>query len=365
MKVKVALFIPNLEGGGAERVIVTLANQFYKKGYSVDLVLVRAVGPYLMDVDNGVNIISLDASKNSYSLFPFIKYLRRERPEAVLSTLLIVNIVAVLAKIISGVNTKIVLREAINASADQQFKKGKAERYLGLLRKWALKKADVIISPSFGVKSDLILNLGIQESSIEVIYNPIDIERVVSESFKPDSLIELFDLGKPVILGMGRLNGQKNFDLLIRSFHLISNKCDAILLILGEGNERKPLEELIEKLDLNTRVFLPGFVSNPFVYLRLSSVFVLSSRYEGMPNALIQAAIFQKPIVSTDCPSGPSEILNNGEFGCLVDINDENAIGEGILKGIAGNLTIHSKEYLKARYEASVIAEKYLEILLR
>ena len=364
MKEKISLFVSNLEGGGAERVMVTLANQFNEMGYSVDLVLVQARGPYLKDVQSQVNIVSLNASKNMFSLVPFIRYLRKERPKAILSTLLVINIVTVVAKWLSGVQTRVVLREAINASADINSKKGQLERYLGAMRRWALKGADAIVAPSFGVKSDLVKTFRIDSNRVKVIYNPVDIDKIRNLSVNPDKFLESLDLGRPIVLAIGRLNGQKDFSALIESFELISTQCNALLVILGEGELRRSLEELISHKGLSDRVYLPGFVANPFTFMKRADVFVLSSLYEGMPNALIQATVFNKQIVSTDCPSGPSEILENGKYGCLVEIGDIDGMAQGILKGLSGSLTTLSSEKVKGSYEASEIAKKYIEVLL-
>lgn len=363
-KPKLAFFTSNLMGGGAERVIVSMANHIQSFGYDVDLVLVQATGVYMDEVEKGVRIVSLDASKNIYSLFPFIRYLRKERPKTVVSTLLMVNIIAVLSRKLSGVNTRLILREAINASADVKQTNDKVQRYFGWLRKWALKNADALIAPSSGVAKDLQSKYKLDSSKTHVIYNPVEIEQMIALGKRKESLLEKIGSGVPIILGVGRLNFQKNFDALIEAYEKVLRVKKAELIILGEGPERESLENIVSEKGLNGRVHMPGFLSNPFPIFRKASVFVLSSRYEGMPNALTQSLVFQLQVVSTDCPSGPSELLEGGKYGYLTDVGNTDALAEGILKGLSEELETVPAKLVKGKFDASLIAKKYLKVML-
>lgn len=362
---KITLFISNLEGGGAERVMATLANEFVNKGFEVDLLLVKASGPFLQEVDDKVNVVSFDSSKTIFSLFSLISYLRRERPIVMLSTLLMTNIITVLAKYLTGVNTKIILREAITASADDRFKKNNLERLISLFRRWALQKADLVVAPSNGVSDDLIKFYKIKKERIRVIYNPVNIKKCYESALEKNDFLDSIPETTPIILGMGRLNGQKDFETLVKAFKIVRSDHNVLLIILGEGNERAALETLVLKNDLGNYVILPGFISNPYPYFKKASVYVLSSLYEGMPNTLIQAVVFQKQIVATDCPSGPFEILHGGKYGDLVEIGDVKAMASGIVKGLAGQLNSLPADQVSALYESGHIADQYLDILLR
>jgi glycosyltransferase involved in cell wall biosynthesis len=359
----ITIFIPNLEGGGAERVIVILANEFVAKGLKVNLLLVKATGPYLSEIDVNVNVISLGASKNIYSLFPLITYLRNNKPEVILSTLSMTNIIAVLAKKLARVNTRVVIREAITASADDRFNKKTIERIISLLRSWALKNADMIIAPSHGVFQDLIQYYGINSQKIKVIYNPIHIKNWFQLSRERNEILNSIPSNIKIILAIGRLTKQKDFVTLIRSFIKVKANSDAVLIILGEGNERNKLESLINENKLNDCVILPGFIVNPFPFLRRADVFVLSSLYEGMPNSLIQAVVFQKQIVSTNCPSGPFEILKGGDYGYLVDIGDPENMALGIERGINAQLNVQTIESTIELYNSDDVSKKYLDVL--
>ena len=363
-KYKITLFVADLGGGGAERVMVTLANEFSRSGHQVDLVLGQDRGPYLKEVDPIVRIISLGVSKTIYSVFPLIKYLKREKPDVVLSTLLICNIISVLANMLIGSKAKVVLREAISPSAENKFLKWDVERIISFFRKWALKRADAIVAPSYGVAEDLSNVFSINSSKIFVIYNPVDIQKIFAASAEENALIDKLLLDIPVILGIGRLHKQKDFPSLIRAFNEVLKDKNAVLIIIGEGHERKNIEGLIDELQLTDKVYLPGFVENPFPFLKRASVYVMSSLYEGMPNALIQAVVFQKQIVSTTCPSGPSEILDNGAIGCLVNVSDITGLVKGIRKGLNNELSISGMEQIIKRYDSVFIAKEYLKVLL-
>ncbi|AWL10330.1 CDP-glycerol glycerophosphotransferase [Aquirufa nivalisilvae] len=360
----ITIFIPNLEGGGAERVIASLANEFVDKGFKVDLLLVNATGPYLREIDEKVNIISFGVSKNIYSLIPLISYLRKFRPKVILSTLLMTNIIAVLAKKMARVNTRVILREAITASADDQFKKGNFEYLITHFRKWALKNADMIIAPSHGVSKDLVKYYGLNPMKVKVIYNPIHVDKCFQFAHEYNEILYSIPPDKKIVLAIGRLTGQKDFMTLINAFKKVRLNIDAVLVILGEGNQRKQLELLIDKNNLNDHVILPGFIVNPFPFLKRAAVFVLSSLYEGMPNSLIQAVVFQKQIVATNCPSGPFEILQGGKFGYLVNMGDDEAMALGIEKGLHGQLEKQPIKNVLELYNSNDIANKYLDILL-
>jgi glycosyltransferase involved in cell wall biosynthesis len=360
---RITIFLPNLEGGGAERVMVTLANEFVAKGIEVNLLLVKATGPYLREVDIKVNVIALGASKNVYSLFPLIKYLWKNKPEVILSTLLMTNLVVVLAKKMARVNTRVVIREAITASSDNKYNKMTIDRIISVFRSWALKNADAIIAPSHGVAKDLITYCRVKSQKIKVIYNPVDLKTWLELSRERNEIINSIPTNVKIILAIGRLTKQKDFVTLIRSFIKVKAKINAVLIILGEGNERAKLESLINENGLNDCVILPGFTVNPFPFLKRANVFVLSSLYEGMPNSLIQAVAFKKQIVSTNCPSGPFEILKAGYYGYLVEVGDTDNMALGIERGLNAQLNVQSTESIIEMFDSGTISKKYLDVL--
>ncbi len=361
----ITIFIPDLGGGGAERVIVTLANEFIRKKIEVNLLLVRLTGPYVKELDPKVNIIVLGASKSIFSLFPLVSYIRKHKPKVILSTLLITNIITILAVKLARLDTRVVLREAITASATVHFDQKTTELIISKFRKWALKNADIVVAPSFGVSDDLVESYGLDRNKIRVIYNPISLEKCFHDALENNDILNSIPLNKKIILGIGRLYGQKDFQTLIDAFSRVKNNKDTILVILGEGKDREKLETLVSLNNLEEQVLLPGFVSNPFPFLKRAKVFVLSSLYEGLPNSLIQALVFQKQIVATNCPSGPFEMLFGGKFGYLVNIGDVEEMSLGLEKGLNGQLNVLPINKVSELYNSNDVANKYLEVLFK
>jgi len=329
---RIAIFLPSLNGGGAERVMVTLANAFAARGFEVDLVLALAQGPYLQNVRTGVRVVDLKAGRVLKALLPLACYLRRERPAAMLAAMTHANVVAILAHMVARVSTRLVISERTTISVEANRARGLVERSIYTLVPMLYRRPDRIVAVSQDVATDLLRFARLPESAVEFIYNPFDLELIqqrAAERFGHP----WFELGQPpVVLAIGRLNQAKDYPMLIRAFARLRAERRALrLMILGEGELRPMLESLIAECGLGANeVQLPGFVANPFAYLSRCAVFVLSSRYEGLPGALIEAMACGVPVVSTDCPSGPREILEGGRWGTLVPIGDVDAMTKAI-----------------------------------
>ncbi|MDH4064728.1 MAG: glycosyltransferase [Acidobacteriota bacterium] len=360
--VRIALVIDTLDGGGAERVFVTLANYFCQIGCQVDLVLLRRAGPFLAEVDPGVAVINLEARRTLSSLVPLIRYLRRARPAAIMATLAHVNVVAVLAKMVARIPGRLIVRETVAPSAQIRFTNAIRSKVVTLLQKRAYLAADGIVSPSRGVADDLVAAFGIPRDRIAVIANPLDVGRIraLAEEAVPAPCDA--DGGRPMVLGAGRLSFQKDFVSLIRAFATVIETVPARLLILGEGEDRGELEGLVKQLGLEGCVDLPGFVDNPFACMRQAAVYVLSSRYEGLPNTLLQAMALGVPVVATDCPGGPAEVLDGGRYGRLVPVGDVEALATGILDGLLGRLPPPPPSATEA-YAVDRVGRLYLDVL--
>ena len=361
MNGRIAIFVPTLEGGGAERVMLALANFYGRSGVPIDLVLQRPSGPYLNEVSEGVRVVDLKVPRLRNAVRPLVRYLRQTRPAALLSTPSDGSIVAVTACLLARVPLRIVVREAITVSADDPTLPGLLSRMLPVLRRWAYRHATQIVAPSAGVAKDLIENGGIAAGRVTVIPNALDTEQIESLAAVTDQRIALPSHSR-VILGVGRLSRQKDFVTLIRAFSKVSAD-DTILLLLGEGEERTALRQLALDLSVSDRVLMPGFVENPFVYMKRASAFVLSSRYEGLPNAMLQALLLGAPVIATDCESGPREILEGGRWGRLVPVGDVDAMAAAIREGLEGSLTTPPAAIVRERYGVETIAKRYLEIL--
>lgn len=328
---RLALFLPSLRGGGAERVMLLLANGFAERGHEVDLVLSEADGPYLKEVSERVRVIDLASPRVSRSLLPLVRYLRSERPSALLSAMSHVNVLAVLALTLARTPTKIFLSEHAHFSTSRKNARSRIARAMGLMMRWAYPRADAIAAVSQGVADDLATSLSLDSDRITTIYNPVVTEALISKSLATSNHSWLTDGKSITIIGAGRLVPQKDFATLIRALSIVRKTFPARLIILGEGELRPSLESLVIELGLDDAVDLAGFVENPFSIMQRASLFALSSRWEGFGNVLVEAMACGLPVVSTDCPSGPAEILENGKWGRLVSIGDEHALAQAML----------------------------------
>ncbi|MEM7172265.1 MAG: glycosyltransferase [Pseudomonadota bacterium] len=327
---KIALFMQDLAGGGAERVMLQLANGIAENGHQVDLVLVRPDGPYLSMVSSKIRIVDLGTERTVKSIWALSRYIRRERPVALLSALVHVNVAAILAHLLSGRVTKLVLSEHNQISKNAAVAESRTIRLAHRLVPYLYPFADEIVAVSQGVADDLQRFSGLPSAKIKVIFNPIVTPELSSRANEPVSHPWFEPDQPPVILGVGRLNQQKDFPMLIEAFAKVRSKMPVRLIILGEGEGRAELEKLIETYSLQEDVDLPGFVDNPFAMMAKAKVFALSSAWEGLPTVLVEALACGVPVVSTNCPSGPDEILRGGELGPLVEVGNASGFAEAL-----------------------------------
>jgi len=223
--------------------------------------------------------------------------------------------------------------------------------------------ADKVVAVSKGVADDLVRITRLPKDKIQVIYNPV----VTSEFFiKAEEPLDhpWFKPGEPpVILGVGRLTEAKDFPTLIRAFTLVRKERPARLMILGEGEDRPKLDALVKELGLEKDVALPGFVENPYKYMKRAAVFVLSSKWEGLPTVLIEAMALGTPVVSTACPSGPSEILEGGKWGRLVPVGDVEALAKAIVEALSTSHDKYAFQRHTQLFNWDVILTYYLKVL--
>jgi len=330
---KVAILISFSGDGGVEKMVSNLASGFLERGIQVDFVLIKSQGEHVNLIPSGAQVIKLGASSSLGSLPWLVKYLRRYRPAAVLAAKDRAGRVAVLARKLSGVSTRIVLRLGMHLSESLKGKNRlqKALRYYPA--RWFYPMADAIVCVSRGVVEDLVQITGMSYSRFRVVPNPVvtpDLHRLASEPL-PDSWFA--DSGIPRILAVGRLTRQKGFLTLLQAFARIYQEKNCRLLILGEGPERPGLEAEIERLGLRDAVRMPGFAANPYSYMSRADLFVLSSIFEGSPNVLKEALALGTPVVATDCKSGPRDILQEGKYGPLVPIQSPDLLA-GAMKQV-------------------------------
>jgi len=355
----IAIFLPSLRGGGAERVMVTLANGFAARGHRVDLVLTRAEGPYLPEVAKEVRIVDLDKGRVLASLLPLASYLRRERPHAMLSVLNHANIIAILARKLARVRTRLVVSER-NSLAGLPL--GLAGWIICGLMRLLYSAADGVVAVSQAMAEELVTKIGLSPTQVAAIPNPVDVASLaVLAQARPDHPW-LAPGQPPVMLAVGRLEKQKDYPTLLEAFARLRSQREARLVILGEGSQRAVLDQRIARLGLAGLVELAGFKSNPFAWMAACDLFVLSSRYEGFPNVLVQAMACGTTVVSTDCPTGPDEILEGGRWGRLVPVGDAEALAQAMADALDDTSPPDVRKRADA-FRSEAATEKYLSIL--
>ena len=367
-RVHVALVLPNLRGGGAERSLLGVAKGLIERGHQVDLVLLGSRIHYpgeipedarLFVVDNKPDdrtrkdavhvlgkLIQLPAPPKSRDWITIMgalkwdplclpntrliretralaEYVRREQPDCILPSLPNAKVATLLASRLLPDFPPIVptVRNAVHAR-----RRHHRRRYRRLF-----ERASHFVCVSRGVTEDLIEQLGVPKERVSTIYNPVVTPNLDLQMAAPANHPWMSDGREPVILSAGRLSRQKDYPTLVKAFARVAANRPCRLIILGEGGRRKALERLVRKLGLTDRVSLPGWVDNPLAFMSRASLFVLSSRYEGLPGVLVQALACGCPCVSTDCPSGPAEILQGGRLGPLVPVGDPVRLAEAMM----------------------------------
>jgi glycosyltransferase involved in cell wall biosynthesis len=330
----VAFLLLDLALGGAERNIVELANRLAEEGTAVDLVLIRREGPFLDRVSPRVRIVDLKAGRTVAGFIPLRRYLRRERPTALMSALTPVNIAAVITARLSHAGTRVIVSERSAPTTELRNTRSAMVKIAYRLIPWIYPMADRIVAVSGGVAEDLARLTGIPIGRIDVAYNPVVSADLMSKAGKPVDHRWMARGEPPVIVGAGRLEAQKDFTTLIRAFALVRRRRATRLIIAGDGAELAALRMLANQLGIGEDVEFPGFLSNPYPLMAHAAVFVLSSAWEGLPTVLIEAMACGTPVVATDCPTGPDEILESGRFGRLVPVGDPAALAEAIVDTI-------------------------------
>jgi glycosyltransferase involved in cell wall biosynthesis len=363
MNPRVAIFTANMSGGGAERAMAKLAGGMAGRGYRVDLVLSKAEGHYLPEVSREVRVVDLGAGRVLASLPGLVRYLRRERPAAMLTSLAHVSVVGLWARRVAHVDTTLVVNEQNTFSLETGNSTRRRHRYLPALTRRYYPWADGIVAVSRGAADDLAVTAGLPPDRIRVVHNPIVTSQLRSMAAEPLDH-PWFERGEPpVVLAVGRFSPQKDFPTLIRAFARVRDERHARLLILGDGPERARLEALVAELDLGAAVALPGWVTNPYPYMTRAAAFVLSSRWEGLPSVLIEALYCGVPVIATDCPSGPVEILEGGKHGLLVPVGDVDALATGIAQALDGTVPLPTEASWRP-YEEDTVVDRYLHVLI-
>jgi glycosyltransferase involved in cell wall biosynthesis len=313
-----AFFVPFSFGRGVERVNVTLAKAFAKLGHQVDVVAGRTKGPYFGELNGNTRVIDLEVGRTAASLLPLARYLRRERPSALLAAPDSGSVIALWARELAGVDTRVVTATHAVLSQSLSRKPNFYRRAFPHVLRNIYPRADATVAVSNWVADDLAEVARLPRSRIQVIPNPVVHEELLAQAREPIKHRWLTDRGGPLIISVGRLNEEKNYSDLVHAFARLRQQRQARLIILGEGAERGRLVRLARALGVAGDIDLPGFMKNPYAYMAQADLLALSSRYEALPTVIIEALACGCPVVAVDCPGGVREILQNGRYGRLV-----------------------------------------------
>jgi len=342
---RIAFFVPDLRGGGVERVRLLLSREFLAKGHEVDIVLLRKQGDLLEQVPKHVRIVDLEADRVRQGFTPLIRYLRETGPDALIASMWPLTTLAVLAAKAARFRGRVVVSEhnALTQSAKGDGLPGLALR---TSMRWINGRADTVVGVSKGVIDDLHI-LGLPKNAGTVVHNPVAISY---ESDVNQAWLEHPWFNSPRaqrLIAVGSLKDQKDYPTLIASVKdVIDAGHQVSLLILGTGPLQEKLEDQCRSLGLVDHVHFGGFVSDPGSFYRAAGLFVLSSAWEGFGNVIVEAMAAGTPVVSTDRRSGPSEILENGRYGTLVPVGDHEALAKAIVESLT---TTHDTDALRAR----------------
>jgi glycosyltransferase involved in cell wall biosynthesis len=397
-----ALFIRDLSGGGSQKMSLVLAKALAQRGHEVDLVLTRREGSLSGVLPEGIRVIELARSPEPlgrlYALaadpgalpamlgpallpirplqsLPYlpalVRFLRQSRPDVLVASLPPQNLVALWAKQLAGVHTRVIVREHSHLSLDSRESREWRDRLLPPLVRRSYPAADAVVAVSEGLAEDLSQLIAMPRERITTVYNPVvDPDLLTREIGAPDHAW-FAPSAPPVVLSAGRLARVKDFPTLLRAFARVRASREARLVILGEGRgpqktdkRRAELLSLAEELGIAKDVMLPGFVSNPLSYMAHASVFVVSSIHEGLSNVLVEALACGCPVVSTDCPHGPAEILDGGRYGALVPVGDAGALAAAIERTLANPPSRADLRARAALFSVERAVDQYLRLLL-
>ena len=367
----VAVVVHSLECGGVERITVNMLQHLASRGHRADILLRVAAGEFLTELPPGVRVVELGRSA-AQALFRLAGYLRREQPLNLLSLMYPQNELALLAKALSGtrVRTLISVRSMLSGQREiVAFRLSCLRRlhagWVRFLARHSYPLADRIMTVSDGAARDICELTRLPASRITVIRNPVLRPQLYKRAGEPPSHPWFAANQPPVILGVGRLHPIKDFATLVEAFAIVRAQKPARLLILGDGPEKSRLRRLAEARGVEADVDLPGFVANPYPAMRAAAVLALTSRFDALPGVLIEALALGTPIVATDCPSGPAEILRGGLYGHLVPVGVPKAIAAALLRVLGGRSAGRpaDPEWLDPFLEDTAMG-RYVEILL-
>lgn len=331
-RARIAVLLSYSGDGGVERMMNQLIAGLLEAGHAVDVLVLKARGGHFAAVPAAANVVRLRPAHAALAVPALVRYWRRARPATLLAAKDRAGRTALRARAWAGVETRVVLRIG-NTLSQSLVGRGWLRRRLryGPIRRW-YPRADAIVAVSRGVAEDVIATSGIAAERVHVLANPVVTPALHERARERPGHPWLGGQRAPVVLAVGRLTRQKDFPTLLRAFAHLSAQRDCRLIVLGEGEDRPALTRLAGELGIEADVDLPGFVANPYGHMAAADLFVLSSAWEGSPNALTEAMALGVPVVSTDCRSGPREVLDGGRLAPLVPVGDARALAAAMAR---------------------------------
>lgn len=359
---KISILLPNLAGGGAERVHIDLAHEFFHGGCEVEFVLMQSQGELLEEARDSFSVIDLATPRARALPFALIRYLRRRRPDTLLAAMWPLTVIGPISARLSGHDCRVLVSEHGILSAQYRYW-GRAHRAaLRFSMSLGYRLAHSRVGVSAGVATDIAVLSGLHLSAFDVIHNPVPSRPAPSNQAMCDAEALWSGERGARIVTVGNMKPVKNHPLLLRAFAQF-DRPDARLMFVGDGAGRGALSSLARELGVADRVIFAGFHPDPTPFYQTADLFVLSSDYEGFGNVIVEALACGTSVVSTDCPSGPAEILENGKYGRLVPVRDAQALAYAMQQALVAP---HDPALLKQRasdFAPEIAAKRYLELL--
>lgn len=366
MKKKLVICIPSLRVGGAAKIALNLSEQYLEEGMDVHIILTdgNSKDPDFSSLPAGLQLHKLPQRRMHHFIRPFInayallKYFRKLQPDAILAVRHDATAVSALAWWLYGRKGRFVIRE-INPIT----KTLNRNAVMIALIRWAYRGASAVIANSTDVAEALKAKKWLAPAQVHTIDNP-----VLTKSFYQKAAAKLDDpwlasASSPLIVTIGRLDKMKDQATLIRAFAILRKQCPARLMLIGDGPEAANLQQLVAELNLQADVKLPGAMDNPYPVLKQAELFVLSSRYEGFGNVLVEALSLGKKVISTACTGGPAYILNHGEYGRLFPVGDHEALAAAMSTALAETQEPAALIDRALHFSAARIAAAYAAVL--
>jgi glycosyltransferase involved in cell wall biosynthesis len=363
---KIAIVVHDLKGGGAEKMMVRLANGLANLGDDVSLVLLTQGGVNKSNVDDSVHLVELKSARTALAASNLRQYLKQNKPDKIISALTHVNVIAILACFSLGLLKKLFVSERNAFSLDKLVSNEKLIKIAYFIAPWLYRFIpNPVIAVSKGVAQDLVDTTIVNQASVTNAPNPVLDDDFLNVKYNLPTHPWLEDKTIPTLVAAGRLAPQKGFDILISAMKVVNQQLDCRLIIFGEGELRSEFEAQITQMGLTERVALPGYVTEPLNEMAAADLFVLSSRFEGSPNALVEAMSTGVKVLATDCPHGPDEILKSGDIGFITEVESVDALSEAILTALSTDDYNLEQQLQQAEvYTRKASAKAYRNILV-